>query len=221
MFSPHAWGWTFPTAIGGYHSNVFPTRVGVDRETNIGKNSMLRFPHTRGGGPQQLRITSLHCKFSPHAWGWTVSETTEPPPAIVFPTRVGVDLQATPDEIQQRCFPHTRGGGPFYFRVQDGIFQFSPHAWGWTATRATPIDRTGVFPTRVGVDRGICCMLSPPGVFPTRVGVDRGYLVQVKLQARFPHTRGGGPYTSARTPGAYAFSPHAWGWTEGIHRRSH
>ena len=36
---------------------------------------------------------------------------------------------------------------------------------------------------------------------------------------RFPHTRGGGPYTSARTPGAYEFSPHAWGWTSSSQTR--
>ena len=53
-------------------------------------------------------------------------------------------------------FPHTRGGGPLYFK---------PDA-----------DRI---------------------VFPTHVGVDRGLIGNHTLR-RFPHTRGGGPRASDR-----------------------
>ena len=51
-----------------------------------------RFPHTRGGGP---------VGFFEHL----VYE-------CVFPTRVGVDLRLSSQEITPDSFPHTRGGGP-------------------------------------------------------------------------------------------------------------
>ena len=32
MFSPHAWGWTEATKLVDILQDVFPTRVGMDRE---------------------------------------------------------------------------------------------------------------------------------------------------------------------------------------------
>ena len=51
----------------------------------------------------------------------------------VFPTRVGVDLMTAPTGLRYIRFPHTRGGGP----VSAGLAGLN----------------SGVFPTRVGVDR--------------------------------------------------------------------
>jgi len=72
-FSPRAWGWTafvplnlvailvFPTRVGvdresrrrsGYLLWVFPTRVGVDRMPLPEVYAAIRFPHARGGGPR-------------------------------------------------------------------------------------------------------------------------------------------------------------------------
>ena len=117
-----------PTAV----SFVFPTRVGVDRLTVAGQNIPSSFPHTRGGGPYRFLSGSLRYVFSPHAWGWTVCCYSAVSRLLVFPTRVGVDLiRRVWDGINQ-SFPHTRGGGPNYFRDR---------------RMSSP-----VFPTRVGVD---------------------------------------------------------------------
>ena len=50
-FSPHAWGWTGPPWHPARVTGVFPTRVGVDLVNRLDILYWLRFPHTRGGGP--------------------------------------------------------------------------------------------------------------------------------------------------------------------------
>ena len=52
-------------------------------------------------------------------------------------------------------------------------------------------------------------------VFPTRVGMDRCVRWAKNRWSRFPHTRGDGPPTRCNLSANNAFSPHAWGWTEG------
>ena len=71
---------------------VFPTRVGVDRIIPVHMYGAMGFPHTRGGGPVPDDDILIIHEFSPHAWGWTVSQRASKPIPIVFPTRVGVDL---------------------------------------------------------------------------------------------------------------------------------
>ncbi len=72
-----------------------------------------------------------------------------------------------------QSFPHTRGGGPYMGKGDDGEYPFSPHAWGWTYGLFYEVWGSGVFPTRVGVDR------------PRHIMRDK--------RRCFPHTRGGGP----------------------------
>ena len=55
--------------------------------------------------------------------------------AVVFPTRVGVDLGTTIGLVPR--------------------LSFSPHAWGWTYKYLDALCSRIVFPTRVGVDRAL------------------------------------------------------------------
>ena len=98
------------------------------------------------------------------------------------------------------CFPHTRGGGPCPASIPVTVYQFSPHAWGWTGTR----EGYKLF----------------PHVFPTRVGVDLTGHVQSSRIRCFPHTRGGGPAVRVVSMLTSMFSPHAWGWTDQRTRHS-
>ena len=93
MFSPHAWGWTRVAAANNRYSHVFPTRVGVDRLRKQLLSRQQRFPHTRGGGPNQFSLFRMIRGFSPHAWGWTYPGIMIIGIHNVFPTRVGVDRQ--------------------------------------------------------------------------------------------------------------------------------
>ena len=74
--------------------------------------------------------------------------------------------------------------------------RFSPHAWGWTSNRPIPMASTGVFPTRVGVDRRGVHQRYNLDCFPhTRGGGPPKPTNWQSLVNRFPHTRGGGPQT--------------------------
>ncbi len=131
-FSPHAWGWTVDVSGVKTKSDVFPTRVGVDRFHQSASRGKLCFPHTRGGGPGiPTRLAGL-VMFSPHAWGWTTPPDEGRMVEIVFPTRVGVD------HVRKTLIAT---GKPF-----------SPHAWGWTYDACWRGNSATVFPTRVGVD---------------------------------------------------------------------
>jgi len=153
------------------------------------------FPHTRGGGPS------------------TVEAQVQP--LLVFPTRVGVDLQLAQPAERRNRFPHTRGGGPpptkktnrcsafsphawgwtvLYKYDNAQSTSFSPHAWGWTGNRSRDALVRRRFPHTRGGGPKMAAVTSPiSGVFPTRVGVD------------LP--------PSANRAGCHSFSPHAWGWT--------
>ena len=78
----------------------------------IGIRHIVSFPHTRGGGPALFSASANACAFSPHAWGWTGAAAIGMQAALVFPTRVGVDLKNHRFNRSDHRFPHTRGGGP-------------------------------------------------------------------------------------------------------------
>ena len=172
-----------------------------------------RFPHARGDGPTSQSV-SVRQPFSPRAWGWSAGGR----PCVsgeVFPTRVGMVRlrhyatqrtgrfphargdgptdRSRPSEAVRR-FPHARGDGPI---VSERLIklgrQFSPRAWGWSATHAAL--------------HGSCC------VFPTRVGMVRTATWTVADRSSFPHARGDGPLRAWLAFRACAFSPRAWGWS--------
>ncbi len=155
--------------------------------------SLFGSPHTRGDGPNGAEVKPLHPRFSPHAWGWSGVSTCFVDASTVLPTRVGMVRQIAERFKVSRSSPHTRGDGPAEFVPYDGIYQFSPHAWGWSDANASAKQ---CFP-----------------VLPTRVGMVRSANWPVCGAARSPHTRGDGPLglSTGRKPSR--FSPHAWGWS--------
>ena len=90
-------------------------------------------------------------------------------------------------------FPHARGDGPIFNVFMAGLRSFSPRAWGWSGyVRRYRLQRL---------------------VFPTRVGMVRGWHHLCACDARFPHARGDGPYSSSWSVKLWPFSPRAWGWS--------
>ena len=177
--SPHAWGWTDSRVVVGVDAFVVPTRVGVDRPRVGSGPPAPRCPHTRGGGPTSPVPRPNRTLLSPHAWGWTALADPRKRRGQVVPTRVGVDREGEPRPHPRPRCPHTRGGGPHGQQQNRWSASLSPHAWGWTACgRQTP----GAWP-----------------VVPTRVGVDRNESPESAPPVRCPHTRGGGPISSARS----------------------
>ncbi len=171
--SPRAWGWTVTAPTSSSAANVFPTRVGVDRQTSWLRSRRRGVPHARGGGPCWARIGGTTEVCSPRAWGWTVVAPLRVLEQIVFPTRVGVDREIAPPPPRPPSVPHARGGGPKGYLIRFDEHECSPRAWGWT-----------VGAVQVGVAQV---------VFPTRVGVDRERAIEAHGRWGVPHARGGGP----------------------------
>ncbi len=48
---------------------IFPTRVGVNRQDQPPRRQVRHFPHTRGGEPDLTFLQWGQVLFSPHAWG--------------------------------------------------------------------------------------------------------------------------------------------------------
>jgi len=112
----------------------------------------------------------------------------------VFPTRVGMDRLRILELGMLARVPHASGDGPQV--PPDGIAdpQCSPREWGWTAIPGSPATRSGVFPTRVGMDR--LARRYPNGAH----GV--------------PHASGDGPTSAAVASITGTCSPREWGWTD-------
>ena len=93
--------------------------------------------------------------------------------------------------------PHTRGDDPFRQIFTFNKLILSPHAWGWSLQGIKIITLLLLVPTRVGmiplVVLGMCNIRS------------------------CPHTRGDDPRKITADYGSLPLSPHAWGWSLGVH----
>ena len=68
----------------------------------------------------------------------------------------------------------------------------SPHPWGWPGLTSAELEVVRDFPTPVGMAR----LHEMPDL----------------ILARFPHTRGDGPFVALDVPRRLGISPHPWGW---------
>ena len=108
--SPRPWGCFFlarrKSGIGG----VFPTPVGVFLMKESIDDICFGLPHARGGvSVVQLR-QALCCMSSPRPWGCFCNTFREKVLYYVFPTPVGVFLQARTRRLPWFGLPHARGG---------------------------------------------------------------------------------------------------------------
>ncbi len=165
----------------------------MDRSSKSTFITNLRFPRTRGDGPQRIVGGSKHVVFSPHTRGWTGYAAVLPHCEIVFPAHAGMDRNSLHFGILCPCFPRTRGDGPMATAFTTHAPTFSPHTRGWTAIPVYVYGFAEVFPAHAGMDR---------------------YLSSTDLSlSRFPRTRGDGPRAYRNGRMACGFSPHTRGWT--------
>ncbi len=124
-----------------------------------------------------------------------------------------MDRNEPPPRHSAGCIPHTRGDGPAGARTGREATGYSPHAWGWTDGAPGAGREHAYSPHAWGwtavARRGVHTLC----VFPTRVGMDRGVSHSARANPRIPHTRGDGPDSLVLGHVACPYSPHAWGWT--------
>ena len=152
---------------------VFPTYVGMVRTLPPTRSKRRRFPHVCGDGPNNMPKTRNLSQFSPRMWGWSVCQETIIRDFYVFPTYVGMVQNSNTQYYDRARFPHVCGDGPLRAGGDGGTGAFSPRMWGWSGIGQRSQRLRRVFPTYVGMVRGI----------------SDGYY----LQRRFPHVCGDGP----------------------------
>ena len=154
-----------------------------------------RIPHPRGDGPVVIVNECDNMRYSPPAWGWSVTARARGEHSAVFPTRVGMVRPLGSRQRPRACIPHPRGDGPVGKVLNEFRGKYSPPAWGWSVSPAPFPETHSVFPTRVG-------MVRFPGTAPSS-------------PSSIPHPRGDGPLIAARDGKVLAYSPPAWGWSDG------
>ena len=206
--SPRSWGWTVcrpgsvrttrcPHARGGGPTSdsrvaraVVPTLVGVDRQAEHSKASLL---------------------LSPRSWGWTANVYGSATGRPVVPTLVGMDRPIDHVAKAGRC-PHARGDGPQCRPPRGEIMVvptlvgmdrngpnatntqwLSPRSWGWTAYGRISTTTTFVVPTLVGMDRLLGQLLRSATLSPRSWGWTGRIVIWSQLASSCPHARGDGP----------------------------
>ncbi len=160
--------------------------------------SRIRFPRTRGDGPEAVGVLSVPYELPPHTRGWTLRGDDGIVSRRASPAHAGMD---PPPGDPQRCghrFPRTRGDGPHRGSVPPARARLPPHTRGWTQVLMDRIGYAVASPAHAGMDR---C----PGRDP---GHRRG----------FPRTRGDGPILVCSSQALERLPPHTRGWT--VHGRS-
>ena len=152
-FSPRAWGWSGEVEDLVGAPSVLPTCVGMVRSMKRSACSATSSPHVRGDGPGAVPSPVAEAAFSPRAWGWSAPQFGVCDRGDVLPTCVGMVRRACPRNRRRYCSPHVRGDGPVGQEFLSFLGEFSPRAWGWSATVVMTPGTGTVLPTCVGMVR--------------------------------------------------------------------
>ena len=112
---------------------------------------VVGLPHTCGGVSWHLYDKGILEQSSPHLWGCFSVRCLIFVSVKVFPTPVGVFLEAAGVWLQENSLPHTCGGVSCQKVVHVILLRSSPHLWGCFHTSNLTKWCEQVFPTPVGV----------------------------------------------------------------------
>ena len=157
---------------------VFPTCVGVFPPPPASTSRQTSLPHVRGGVSTKTRWSLSRAMSSPRAWGCFLRILLQVQSWSVFPTCVGVFLEAFSFFPASGRLPHVRGGVSLRYVTHSQQMRSSPRAWGCFLHGARARDGLRVFPTCVGVFLQRLNAGGPAGRLPhVRGGVSQKSLV--------------------------------------------
>ncbi len=169
--SPRPWGCFWRPWRQINRKLVFPTPVGVFPARPQDKPERPRLPHARGGVSAPKVGGGSFIVSSPRPWGCFLDYSRIKFLDRVFPTPVGVFLQAKILHLFDLGLPHARGGVSRPRAARAAHVRSSPRPWGCFSISYLVRRHAVVFPT-------------PVGVFPA-------YPDPVHGTKRLPHARGG------------------------------
>ena len=153
-------------------------------------------------------------RFSPRAWGWSVSQAHDGSQWNSSPhvRGDGPDI-AGHGAYTSRRSPHVRGDGPDLRARLIRERQFSPRAWGWSAVARPLASSVGFSPRAWGWSGGTHGRAARQRVLPTCVGMVRGMSRAMAPDLVLPTCVGMVRHPSFRPGPERSFSPRAWGWS--------
>ena len=149
--SPRPWGCFRQCRSAGPAYRVFPTPVGVFPRCMLSVLLRDGLPHARGGVSWYRTFCKDLPKSSPRPWGCFSSTVRLPHPTTVFPTPVGVFLDAAVGGKGSVRLPHARGGVSTSLAIMMMTKLSSPRPWGCFFPPLSCAGGFLVFPTPVGV----------------------------------------------------------------------
>ena len=130
LFSPRRWGCFRNRRLERERLKVFPTQVGMFPSAYSSGRQSISFPHA-GGDVSTESSTGEDAWSFPHAGGDVSSSVTpSASTAPVFPTQVGMFLEAFRADTSRICFPHAGGDVSQTNPAFKSKYAFSPRRWG-------------------------------------------------------------------------------------------
>ena len=190
---PHPRGWSRPPPIPAARTPGSPAPAGMVPRAQSKGASGPGFPRTRGDGPNGEVDASSAPAVPPHPRGWSRMAGLLPVPPGGSPAPAGMVPSSRPPLCRMRRFPRTRGDGPWYSVQSDVPPMVPPHPRGWSLRAANlPVGTHG--------------SPAPAGMVPSRNKPQ-------SPPARFPRTRGDGPFVQAVQHQLFKVPPHPRGWS--------
>ena len=171
----------------------FPARAGIHPTATFQKHRALRLPRTRGDTPVWTGLAEIWDRASPHARGYTRSQSAPCWSGRGFPARAGIHPRRIPVDNAMERLPRTRGDTPDAVTFDAVVSMASPHARGYTLM----------------TDRANAAELG----FPARAGIHPTLTAFPADASRLPRTRGDTPPPASGTAYGFTASPHARGYT--------
>ena len=196
---PHTRGWTPAQPAKCTQAHASPAHAGMDPRLILGALASIRFPRTRGDGPLTRPVCLRVGSLPPHTRGWTVGVYYVNMTDGASPAHAGMDPRGRAVRHRLRCFPRTRGDGPFGRSSRPRPAVLPPHTRGWTLRSAG--GRTDIRAS------------------PAHAGMDLDRPAPDQQVHRFPRTRGDGPGPRNDPGKARRLPPHTRGWTMTMARR--
>ena len=155
------------------------------------KSGQPSLPHGRGDVSKEVHEKSASRKSSPRAWGCFHQSKFSGRWFRVFPTGVGMFLDALNKATKETSLPHGRGDVSKKVSPYVVVFRSSPRAWGCFRRRNRACPWGFVFPTGVGMFLDTLTLKGDP--------------------TGLPHGRGDVSKAEMTHALSVASSPRAWG----------
>ena len=129
---PHPRGWSLAERLGLHQATGSPAPAGMVRIMPAHAAAPMRFPRTRGDGPQRDTGRTDAFEVPPHPRGWSPGRWASSLTGRGSPAPAGMVPNTSWNDDGTDRFPRTRGDGPFSRTSGLSPAMVPPHPRGWS-----------------------------------------------------------------------------------------